>query len=331
MPVMAGELELISRLKARARASDRIRVGIGDDAAVICGEGKDLLACCDLSIEGVHFRTAWATAQQIGHKALAVNLSDIAAMGGVPLFALISIAIPRGTATAFVDDLLTGIFVLAEASEVTIIGGDTSASPAALFVDISLIGECASGKAITRAGAQAGDDLYVTGQLGASAFGLSLLEQGRRFEEEENDEATRWRQAAIRKHLLPAPRLQFGRAVGELGLATAMIDISDGLSSDLTHLLEASAVGAILYAEALPIADCLCLSQQPLPFALHGGEEYELLFTARAADAACLNEIAGNCGLAITKIGKIVAERSLHLECAGRREVLRPAGYEHSL
>ncbi|HXG63473.1 MAG TPA: AIR synthase-related protein, partial [Blastocatellia bacterium] len=195
------------------------------------------------------------------------------------------------------------------------------------------LGECAKGRAVTRSGAHAGDTIYVTGTLGASALGLKLLEQGFRLTGEE-DQA---RRQALLKHLAPEPRLQAGRAIGEAGLATAMIDISDGLSTDLWHILEESGCGAIIRAAAMPIADCVTALAAGDPqidvmhFALHGGEEYELLFTAPPETQGRVADLANALGLAIAEIGRVIAEKELYLERDGRASVVRPSGYEHRM
>ena len=335
---MPTESEIISRIRRRAVASPDVIVPIGDDAAVMeFGSADDLIACCDLMIEGVHFRTSWATPRLIGRKAMAVTLSDVAAMGGSPRFAMISVALPAGKSSEFVDELFSGIFEMAEASRVSIIGGDTSSSPDSLFIDTIALGRCARGRAITRAGARPGDRVFVTGSLGASIFGLMLLERGFRLNDNsQNDtEEVLARHAALLKHLAPAPRLEFGRAIGEAGLANAMIDISDGLSTDLSHILEESRCGAILRADALPVADSVIhlasgdSEINPLDLALHSGEEYELLFTSPPEDRDGIIELSGATGLPVTEIGEIVTGEGLHIERNGALELAKPRGYEH--
>jgi thiamine-monophosphate kinase len=331
---MPSESEIIARLRKRAGVNDEVLLGIGDDAAVIkTTGGKDLIACCDLMVEGVHFRTEWTPPRLLGRKALAVNLSDVAAMGGVPKFAMMSIALPHWCSSEFVDDLFEGMFELADASGVSIIGGDTSSSRDSLFIDISVIGECESGKAVTRRGAKVGDRIYVSGSLGASALGLSLLEDG--FRLDDSQDISDARRQAVLKHLSPEPQLKLGRAIGEAGLATAMIDISDGLSTDLGHILDESGVGATIHASAIPIAECVgsiasaAASIDPLRLALNGGEEYELLLTAPPAKANVLAGLSDALGVRLTAIGDIVAQRGLQLVRNGTLESLQPSGYEH--
>lgn len=329
---MPSESEIIARLRKQAGVNDRVLLGVGDDAAVLKAPcGQDLIACCDLMVEGVHFRAEWTPALLLGRKALAVNLSDIAAMGGVPKFAMISIALPDWCSAEFVDEIFKGIFELANATGVTIIGGDTSSSRDSLFIDISVIGECERGKAVLRRGANAGDRIYVSGSLGASALGLSLLEGG--FRVDDSQSANDPRREAVQKFLSPEPQLALGRAIGEGGLATAMIDISDGLSTDLWHILDESGVGAVIHAADLPVAGCLPTTSapgiDPLSLAIRGGEEYELLFTARPANHEQILALAESLGVRVTAIGEIVPEKFLNLDRAGAMEPLERSGYEH--
>ncbi|HWP43360.1 MAG TPA: thiamine-phosphate kinase, partial [Blastocatellia bacterium] len=329
---MPSESEIISQIRARASQAGRVKVGIGDDAAVIATQGEtDLITCCDLMVEGVHFRSEWSSPSLIGRKALAVTLSDIAAMGGVARFALVSLALPEKTSRDFVDGLFSGLFEMADACSVSIIGGDTSSSPDSLFIDTVALGECARGRAVTRRGAKPGDRLFVTGALGASAFGLSLLERGARLDRDAGDKL---RREALLKHLAPEPRLAAGRALAEAGIATSMIDISDGLSTDLWHILDESDCGAVIRAGQIPLADCLLspgggLQEDPLRLAISSGEEYELLFTARAEHGPRLLDLSGSLGIRLTEIGEIVAEKSLRIDIDGSLEDLKPSGYEH--
>lgn len=331
---MPSESEIISWLRKRAGVNDEVLLGIGDDAAVIkASSGRALIACCDLMVEGVHFRTEWTPPRLLGRKALAVNLSDVAAMGGVPKFAMMSIALPHWCSSEFVNELFEGMLELADASGVAIIGGDTSSSRDSLFIDLSVIGECESGRAVTRRGANIGDRIYVSGSLGASALGLSLLEG--RFRLNESQDVSDAKRQAVLKHLSPEPQLKLGRAIGEAGLATAMIDISDGLSTDLWHILDESGVGAFIHAAAIPVAESVLAAAagapgiDPLSLALNGGEEYELLFTVRPENHERVVALAETLGETITVIGDIVAEKQSHLERNGTIESFQPLGYQH--
>lgn len=332
---MRGEAEIISRIRRRARAADQVLIGIGDDAAVFQHDSAtNLIACCDLMVEGVHFRREWAAPRLIGRKALAVTLSDVAAMGGAARFAMVSLALPEALPDGFIEELFEGIFELADSSDVSIIGGDTSGSVDSLFIDTSVIGECAAGRAITRSRAGTGDDIYVTGALGASALGLLLLERGFRLADLTGGDA---RAEALMKHLAPAPQLKVGQAIGGRGLATAMIDISDGLSTDLSHILDESDCGAIIKADKVPLATCVCSfgaddsAIDPLRLALDGGEEYELLFTSPPENQNRIAEMSEEFGVPITAIGRIVAGKGLRLERDGSFETVLPSGYEHRI
>lgn len=326
---MPLESEIIARIRERVRATDDVKVGIGDDAAVIRAGERDFITCCDLMVEGVHFRREWISPYLLGRKSLAVTLSDIAAMGGTARFAMISIALPGTVSSEFTDEVFRGIFSMADESRVSIIGGDTSSSPEMIFIDTIAIGECEKDRAVTRAGARPGDVVYVTKSLGASGLGLSLLEQGIRLEGEEDP----IRREALTRQLAPEPRLGFGAMIGQSGLATAMIDISDGFSADLTHILDESDCGAVIRADQIPVARCVELMTEnrdaALRFALHSGEEYELLFTARPEDGERVQAVARSAGLTVSLIGEIVSERGLYLECDGRLEPVEPSGYEH--
>ncbi|HVF88841.1 MAG TPA: thiamine-phosphate kinase [Blastocatellia bacterium] len=339
---MSGEFQIISKIRARVRPGERVIVGVGDDAAVIRHEGAtDLLACCDLMIEGVHFRLDWMPRHLVGRKALAVTLSDVAAMGGVPRFALVSIALPGAGSTELADEVMRGIIEMAEASGVSIIGGDTSGSPGALFIDTSVIGECGRGRAVTRGGARPGDRVFVTGSLGASMLGLTLLQHGHRLDQFTKDEVSPSHPnmvlKALLKHLSPGPRLKEGRLIGEASIATAMIDVSDGLSGDLSHILEESRCGAVIEAGALPIAECVKtlaaagMKIDPLGLALHGGEEYELVFTVPREECGRMLELSKSFDEPVTMIGEIVERRGLYLNRDGALEVVAPSSYEHQI
>lgn len=340
---MTHELEIIAAIRARARKNvEGLRLGVGDDAAVIqSGRAKDFLACCDLSIEGVHFRREWAPPVWIGRKALAVTLSDIAAMGGRARFALVSIAIPSNFSAQAIDEIFTGLFEIADESDVTIIGGDTSSAPDRLFIDTIAIGECKAGKAVTRAGAQPGDLVFVTGTLGAADLGLKFLERGHRLQDARSVAKESAKvvliQSAIRRHLTAEPQLRFGQALGEGKLATAMIDISDGLSTDLHHLLEESRCGAVIRAASLPVADSvaeLSLTEfhvEPVAMVLQSGEEYELLFTAQAEDREKIFSVATELGVRVTEIGEITGGNELQLIHEEEIEIIQPSGYEHKI
>ncbi|MBL8150935.1 MAG: thiamine-phosphate kinase, partial [Blastocatellia bacterium] len=267
---MKSEFEFIAELKARTLTGTfpDLITGIGDDAAVVASSvDREWLITSDLLVEDTHFSLDFTSADRLGYKALAVNLSDIAAMGGQPKFFLLNIATPKKYTGQFLRDFSDGILTFAKQQNVQLIGGDTSSSKDKLFISITLIGECKRGKAVRRNSAQAGDLVYITGSLGGSALGLQLLKSGLRLAESGtllplandlfasfNSRDTRNKLAAIKAHLLPIPRVELGRVIGERGLASAMIDISDGLSSDLIHICHDSNVGVEVFVDKLPIA-----------------------------------------------------------------------------
>lgn len=337
---MPTESSIISSIRRRVRYGNRVAVGIGDDAAVVrCGKDVDLLLCSDLMIESIHFKTQWSRPGWIGHKALASAISDVAAMGGVPRFALVSIALPALTSPEFVDELLEGALEAAKKFGVDLVGGDTSGSPGPIFIDVSVAGECEKQAAVTRSGARPGDLIFVTGDLGSAALGLTLLEQGHRLGGDavrhgDSGEA-KAEHDAMRKHLLPEPRCELGQEIALNKVATSMIDISDGLSTDLNHLLEESGCGAAILFERVPVAQpVMTLSElrqdiDGFALSLHGGEEYELLFTADAEAREVVRGLSERFKLPITEIGEIVAEPGLTVEHSGRQVRLRAGGFEH--
>jgi len=303
-------------------------VGIGDDAAVLATASKSrTLVTTDFLTEGVHFRSRWTPPRLLGRKAMAVNLSDIAAMGGVPLSAVVSVGLPRGTTFAFARALATGLAEQARRHRVTIVGGDTCAAER-LFVSVTLLGAVEIGREVLRSGARAGDRLYVTGTLGASAAGLGLLRRRAR------GGRSRAESTALRAHLDPEPRVLFGRALGLTGIARAMIDLSDGIARDLPRLCAASGVGAVVSASALPVdpaAARVLGKRRALEAALAGGEDYELLFAARAEHEPVLARLGARLGVPVRAIGAILP-RGRGVRLLGRdgryRPLPRPA-FEH--
>jgi thiamine-monophosphate kinase len=332
----AGELALIERVRERAGglAAGGLRLGIGDDCAVIrVPRGHEVLVTTDFSLEGRHFRRDWHSAASVGHRTLARGLSDIAAMGGRPLAAFLSLALPKSVArdTRWVDGFLDGLLALAREHQVPLAGGDTAESPPRgedgfVLADIVVVGAAPKGRALRRSGARAGDLLYCTGALGGAAAELKALDDAK--------QRRRLRRATVageHPHLFPQPRLAVGQSLLRRELATACIDLSDGLSTDLAHLCRASGVCAELDAESLP-AHLLMVALAPAEqFAamLHGGEDYELLFTARAGTRVP----ARIAGVAVTRIGRMVACRKarplMMIVAEGSQFVLKPQGWEH--
>jgi len=320
-----GEFDLIKRISADLTPTGRsVIVGIGDDSAVLHPPaGRLQLVTTDMLVENVHFRLDIAEPFQIGWKSIAVNISDIAAMGGEPTYAFISIGLQRETTVEFVDDLYSGMRRIAKAYSVDIVGGDTVSSPH-LIINIALLGEVEAENVVLRSGAQTGDALVVTGDLGGSEAGLAILKHGLPVEGTE-------------KHLMPTPRVREGRLLAKSGHVTSMIDISDGLASEVHHICEASGTGARLYVRNIPISDNVHrvaehIGKKSHDFALYGGEDYELLFTCQPDKVSLLAEdILKDCGTPLTTVGQIMEmSHSITMEdTSGRIVPLEPRGYDH--
>jgi len=259
-----------------------IRLGIGDDCAILrVPRGHELLVTTDLSLEGRHFRRDWHPARAVGHRTLARGLSDLAAMGAEPLAAFLSLALPRELAgSKWAAEFLEGLLALAKQAGVALAGGDTAESASGVIADIVLTGSAPAGMALLRSGARAGDALYVTGALGGASAELAMLPTSQKRDVGHPE-------FSAYPHLFPQPRLAVGKRLRKI--ATACIDVSDGLSTDLAHLCAESKCGALIEATALPVHALAAPRRDALQLALHGGEDYELLFTARAS-AACRDQ-----------------------------------------
>ena len=305
-----GEFGLIGRIQqALPKPGHDVLVGIGDDVAVLKpSAGRVILATCDVQMEGAHFLRNAIRPFDLGRKALAINLSDIAAKGGSPRFALISLGLPGDLEVEFVDGLYAGLRAESEKFGVDIVGGNISSSRAGLFIDITLLGDALPEDIVLRSGALAGDQILVTGTLGDAAAGVALLLDA-------NLSTTEAYAAVAQTHRdTPTPRVREGAWIGASHLATSMLDISDGLAGDLGHICERSRVGARLFADQLPVAKenralALAAHGNEWHFALHGGEDYELLFTAPAAQVDALTaQIRLQSGTSVTLIGEILPE-----------------------
>lgn len=292
-----NEFQFLNNLKSKYSLDK-----IGDDCAVLPKDVEtDLLLTTDMLVEDIDFRLEWTKPEFLGHKALAVSLSDIAAMGGIPKWAMLSLGIPEGLwKTDFVDKFYAGWFALAKEFDVELVGGDVSRVPAKLVIDSIVGGEVAKGKAILRSGAKPGDAIYVTGFLGGAAGGLKILEDSTCTEFSTDKLAL--------KQLKPASQLHTAKLLQTLDIVTSMIDVSDGLSSDLFHICHASGVGATIFAENVPIDDALFTKfnrEEAFDLAIHGGEDFELLFTVdknhipaiSSVEAACIGKITSNVGV----------------------------------
>jgi thiamine-monophosphate kinase len=393
-----NEFDFIRSLRVQTRSrkhSARVVTGIGDDASLIAETAnRNLVVTTDLLIEDVDFHRDAAPPRLLGHKALAVSLSDIAAMGARPFWSFVSIGLPAEVwKSDFKDEFFAGYLALADQYGVTLAGGDVSESKAGIVVDSIVLGEVRNDAAVLRAGARAGDQIYVTGTLGSAVAGLKLIQMGARLgedglaslprpgtrggdmrsvpgsvatgspdehvrsptvregsgtepravatgsiderssDQESHTSEIRAIESLLLHQLRPSPRVGWGIVLGEERLATAMIDISDGLSSDLHHLCTESNAGALIQSSAIPIDKevtrlCGRRALDPLALALNGGEDFELLFTVSPEDVARLPKRVD--GVPITCIGE-VTDQSGSIKIAERNRVwdLRPGGFEH--
>jgi thiamine-monophosphate kinase len=328
------ERDILKHIRARVGRMRGLRVGIGDDAAVLAVQrGEDLVVTTDFSLEDVHFRRAWHAPEAVGHKCLARGLSDIAAMGGRPVAAFLSLAVPgaltqgqRNWASRFYD----GLLALAARWNVPLAGGDLAQSPggarARVAADIVVVGAVERGRALLRSGAKAGDTLYLTGTLGGAAAELrGLMRSQMRTPERPLARYRRITKATSdHPHFFPEPRIDIGRALVRRRIATAAIDISDGLSVDLQHVCDESGLGTEVDAALLPLG-----SEATLKDALHGGDDYELLFTANA-HTRVPPKIAG---VPVQQVGRMLPGKSgeprMTLLKDGRRQELKPEGWQH--
>ena len=310
-----GERGLIGRIRARIPPPPpSVIVGIGDDAAVLEPERNALeVLTTDSQVEGVHFDLAFVTPADIGFRSLAVNLSDLAAMGATPRAALLSLVLPPSWPVANVDALIDGILSLAGRARTSIIGGNIARSPGPLIVDVTAIGSVHRRRVLTRAGARAGDDLYVTGRLGGSSAGLRALR--------EHPSAAG---ICVERYRRPEPRTRFGVLLGRNRAAHACVDLSDGLADGVRQIGESSGLGAVVDAGALPIEQGATFAD-----ALQGGEDYELLFAVSSRMRSRLRNVMRlGQGLAVTRIGRLTADRSLVVSRNGSTEPL-PRGFVH--
>lgn len=311
-----GEFDLIRRFFQREHPQPGVDVGIGDDCAVFTPTaGSQLLISSDMLVEGRHFLSTVAP-ERLGHKALAVNLSDLAACGATPRGFTLALAMPRADA-AWLERFAAGLFALADAHRIPLIGGDTTAGP--LNLCITVFGEAAPGQALLRSGANAGDDLYVTGEVGDARLALEVFRGTLSLGGDDFEQVRRAME-------LPQPRVALGEALR--GIATSAIDISDGLIGDLGHVLSRSAVGATLEADALPRSAILAARPMPLQrlCTLSGGDDYELLFTAPPAARSAVAAASTRAATPVTRIGRIEAEAGLRLVDAAGQAV--PADFD---
>ncbi|SPP65663.1 thiamine-phosphate kinase [Nitrospira lenta] len=331
------EFPLIRQLQRRyERRSPLVRKGIGDDAAVVSIPAGDwAVLTTDLLTEGIHFDLRTTTPMSIGHRAAMANLSDVAAMGATPRFLLVSLAIPPTLRADDIHALYRGLMSACGQHQVHLIGGDTSASRQGLFLSLTLFGTTPKNRVLFRSGARSGDGIYVTGTLGDSLAGLRLL-TNRRPSQQGTALKKKARDFLIDRHRHPTARVQEGLWLNRTQLATAAIDLSDGLSGDLRHVCEESQVGADIALATLPISPaCRAYADahkiDPATLALAGGEDYELLFTVAADDEQKLERQARSRGFLVTKIGRIRPRRFglQSLASDGTRTPLPITSYRH--
>ena len=335
-----GERALVQLLRSRIPEGPGVVAGVGDDAAAV--ETSPLtLVTTDSLVEGVHFRRDWSPPRLLGRKALTVNLSDIAAMAGLPRYATVSLCLPPDTAFGFLDGLYDGLLERGAETGVHVVGGNLAASPGGIVIDVALLGQ--GDRVLRRSGAQPGDLVVVTGTLGAAAEGLRLLAQGARLGSEGQLEDTgMWTASSaaalsrcLRAQLDPVPPLAFARTLSENDVVHAAIDLSDGLSADLLRICEASGLAARVDAAAVPV-DPLAAGLErarggdALALALHGGEDYELLLAVAPDRFDALRDLAVIWDLPLTVVGEFVAgEPRVLLTTGAGTEPLPPLAHEH--
>ncbi len=328
--VSLSEVALISALSREFGAPPAaVVLGIGDDCAALALDGPDyLLLTVDTLVEGVHFDLAFTSLDQLGWKSLAVNVSDIAAMGGEPRYALLSLGWPPDRDRGLALQFAAGLARAAREFDVAVIGGDTVAAPQGLVITVTLTGQVPAARMLRRAGARPGDLIFVTGPLGEAAAGLEILRRGAKL-------APDLQEPLVAAHLTPRPHLAAGRLLAREALATALIDTSDGVATDLYHVCRASGVGALIPAAAVPVsprvqAAAPLLGVSALNLALTGGEDYLLLFTAAPEMAARLDQAFARAGLAKPlPLGRIVPGDRVLLSTPAGDVDISGRGYDH--
>jgi thiamine-monophosphate kinase len=309
-----AEKSLIRRIRGMLGGAPPVVTGVGDDCAVLrIPAGHEILVTTDFTLENVHFRKAWHPPEVVGRRCLTRGLSDIAAMGGLPLACFLSLALVSTTPRSWIDRFLKGLLALAREFRIPLAGGDTAQSTAGIEADIVVVGAVPKGKAVLRSHARPGDAIYVSGELGGSAAAVLAMKTSKVLT------------ADYTRHFHPTPRVSLGAWLRKRNLASAMIDLSDGLSTDLGHICEESGVGAEIESAAIPGAQ---VGRPPvrvdLDLSLHGGEDYELLFTSSERIPKSV------AGVNVTRIGRITGRSGMFLiRGDGRRKKLLARGWEH--
>jgi thiamine-monophosphate kinase len=330
-----GEFGLIRRisdlLKKEGLQSERVTVGIGDDtASFLPRPGYELLVTCDSMVEGRHFLPRYVRPLDLGRRAMTLNISDIGAMGGRPLYALISLGLKGEAFVQDIEEMYRGFLIELNPFRASIIGGNLTESGNGMFIDITLIGEIEQGKAVRRSGARPGDAILVTGYPGQAAAGLKLLLRA-------PDDSKLLGHPLVKIYHTPSHRAQLGEAIAQKGCATAMIDTSDGFLGDLGHICEESGVGAELFQDKIPVSEDLReaarrLQQDPYDFFLGDSDDYELVITCKPQDRALLHSIVTRYGsVPLTEVGKITgaAREILLLFPDGARRPVKPLSWDH--
>ena len=335
-----GEADLLRHLRHRIPGGPGVVLGVGDDAAVVETSAVSMVTT-DSLVEDVHFRREWAVPRLLGRKALSINLSDIAAMAGIPRYALVSLCLPPETRIAFVDGLYDGLLERAAETGVSVVGGNLARTAGPAVIGVTLIGQAP--RVLGRAGARAGDLVVVTGMLGGAAAGLLQLAHGARLDEDGELASTGvWTESSadtlrhcLRAQLDPQPPLSFARALAERELVHAAIDLSDGLSGDLRRLCEASGVEATIDAFKVPVNIHAAGLERarggdPLALALHGGEDYQLLLAVAPPDVSALKDLAVIWDLPLAVVGEFAAGApDVYLRAGTDRKPLVPSSHDH--
>jgi thiamine-monophosphate kinase len=326
-----GEAGIIRLMEANApkELPSHLKKGIGDDCAVLKTAGDSvLLVTTDTLVEGIHFTAHTMPPEALGWKALAANISDIAAMGGAPHTAFLSIGLKSGTKVSFLESFMAGFKTLADKTGIVLAGGDTVESPSSAVVTITLLGDCLKERVVYRSGARVGDDVWVTGPLGNAAAGLFLLQnQGLDVSPEY--------ESLVQAHQKPMPPLKLAKALAQSGLVHAMIDISDGIAKDLGHICEQSGVGSELQGTSIPMSSNLLklaaeTEKNPVEWALHGGEDYEILFAASPDGRNQILSLAARVtSISPVRIGAIVENDGIRLETEDGKVPVKSGGYVH--
>jgi thiamine-monophosphate kinase len=338
-----GEDAFLQELaQAASDPKPHVALGIGDDAAVVClPEGELALFATDALVENVHFRLPQTAPRFLGRKAVAVNASDLAAMGGHPLAVLLSLTTRANEDVTTLRAIVDGVAERADSFDASLVGGNLAVTDGPLVVDVSILGSTEGKRYLKRSGGLANQAVFVSGRIGASACGRALLDAGVVLgsgggvvaPESLGESPLQHAESAILAHIDPEPRLSLGRALAERGLATACVDVSDGLSIDLHRLCRASGVGARIYESALPLAPALlswerAFGREPLERALGGGEDYELLFST--SDAKAVEALRDETECPLTRIGELTEQQGLVLvQRDGGERRLEPTGWDH--